>query len=99
MRTLIVFACILAAAAGLVGGAQATKAENGTLSVDHGKGVVVLMLRGSILGRLGNGVLTVTDLSPRDPYAANVVGRKMKETPLGTWTTRYKGQGLRFRML
>src|SRR2546429_450326 len=99
MRTLLLLACALAAGAALVGSARAVEPQNGTLSVERGKGVVVLVLRGSILGRLGNGTLTVTDLTPRDRYYANVVGRKMKEIPVGVRTTRYKGQGLRFRML
>jgi hypothetical protein len=99
MRTLILFACSLAGAAAFVGGARAVDPENGTLSVERGKGVVVLELRGSILGRLGSGTLTVTDLTPRDRYTATVVARKMKEVRAGPRTTRYRGQGVRFRML
>jgi hypothetical protein len=99
MRTLIVFACVLAIASGLVGAASAVDPTNGTLSVERGKGVVVLELRGSILGRLGNGGVTVTDLTPRDRYTATVVGRKLKEIHVGFRTTRYRGQGLRFRMV
>jgi hypothetical protein len=99
MRTLILLACSAFAAATLAAGARAVAPTNGTLSVDHGKGLVVLEMRGSILGRLASGVVTVTDLTPRDPYTANVVGRKMKVIRGGLRTTRYRGQGLRFRML
>ena len=100
MRTLILFACSLVGAAAFVGGARAVDPGNGSLSVDRGKGVVVLELRGSILGRLGNGTLTVTDLTPRDRYTATVVARKMKDSRIiGLRTTRYRGQGIRFRML
>ena len=99
MRTLILFACSLLGAAVLAGGAAAVEPSNGTLSVEHGKGLVLLEMRGSILGRLGTGAVTVTDLTPRDGYAALVVGRKLKVTHIGARTTRYRGQGLRFRML
>jgi hypothetical protein len=99
MRKLIFLACALTVAAALVGGARAADPENGVLSVERGKGVVVLELRGSILGRLGNGALSVTDLTPRDRYTATVVARKMKEVRVGLRTTRYRGQGVRFRML
>jgi hypothetical protein len=99
MRTLIVFACALAFAGGLVGAAGAVDPANGTLSVERGKGVVVLELRGSVLGRLGSGAVTVTDLTPRDRYTATVVGRKLKQVHVGFRTTRYRGQGLRFRMV
>jgi hypothetical protein len=100
MRTLALLACSLVAAAGLTGSARAVDPENGTLSVARGKGLVTLEVRGNILGRLGNGVLTVTDLTPRDRYAATVVARKMKEARIvGPRTTRYRGQGIRFRML
>lgn len=100
MRTLALLACSLVGAAALVGGARAVDPANGTLSVERGRGVVVLELRGSILGRLGSGVLTVTDLTPRDGYRATVVARRMKDVKvLGARSTRYRGQGIRFRML
>lgn len=103
MRTLALFACLLVL--GLVGGtASATGARgvaptNGTLSVQGGKGLVVLEMRGSILGRLGSGSVTVTDLTPRDPYTATVAGKKAKVLHLAPRTDRYRGQALRFRMV
>jgi hypothetical protein len=99
MRTLVALACSFLCAAALVGAAGAVDPANGTLSVVRGKGSVVLTLRGSLLGRLGSGTLTVTDLTPRDRYTATVVGKKTSETRLGLRTIRYKGQGIRFRML
>ena len=103
MRTLVLFACAVAVAAAVaVAPAAATRKvepANGTLSVVHGKGLVMLEMRGSILGRLGYGSVTVTDLTPRDPYTATVAGKKVKAMPLGLRTTRYRGQQLRFRMV
>jgi hypothetical protein len=100
MRTLILLACSLASAAAIVGAAAADEPDVGNLSVERGKGVVVLELRGSTLGRLGSGTLTVTDLTPRDRYTATVTARKMLGVrQIGLKTTRYRGQGLRFRMV
>ena len=100
MRTLALLACTLVGAAALAGSARALDPENGTLSVARGKGVITLEVRGNIIGRLGNGVLVVTDLTPRDRYSATVVARKMKDArPIGLRTMRYRGQGIRFRML
>lgn len=100
MRTLALLACSAFGAAALAGSAGAVDPQSGTLSVARGKGVIVLEVRGNILGRLGSGVLTVTDLTPRDRYTATVVARKMKEAkPIGLRTWRYRGQGIRYRML
>ncbi|HXG75925.1 MAG TPA: hypothetical protein VNJ53_05095 [Gaiellaceae bacterium] len=98
MRTLV-FLCALALGAALAGSATAQEPPNGLLSVEGGRGVVALELRGSVLGRLGAGVLRVTDLTPRDRFGAFVVGRKLEEERIGPRTVVYRGQGLRFRML
>ncbi len=99
MRTLILIACSAAVAATLVGVAGAAEPNVGVLSVERGRGVITLDVRGVVLGRLANGSLRVTDLTPRDRYAAIVVGRKLTPERLGPKTVVYRGQGLRFRML
>lgn len=71
----------------------------GTLSVERGKGLVMVDLRGSLLGRLGSGSLRVTDTTPLDRYAGRVEGRKLTQERVGPRTVLYRGQGLRFRML
>ena len=71
----------------------------GTLSVERGKGVVMIDLRGSVVGRLANGSLRVTDHTPNDRYAAVVFGRRLMQERVGPRTVLYRGQGLRFRML
>ena len=100
MRTLVALACSLALVGVLAGAAGAAdEPDTGNLSVERGKGVVMLELRGSLLGRLANGTLTVTDLTPRDRYTAIVTARKITSVrPVGR-TVRYRGQGMRFRML
>ena len=98
MRKLILLACSLIAAV-VAASAGAAEPNNGTLSVDQGRGVVMLDLRGSVLGRLGNGTLRVTDHTPRDRFGEIVFGRKVVEERVGPRTMLYRGQGLRFRML
>jgi hypothetical protein len=99
MRKLSLFACSIAAAVAVVGSAGAAQPNAGMLSVDQGRGNVLLDLRGSVLGRLGNGTLRVTDHTPRDRFGAIVFGRKLVEERLGPRTFLYRGQGLSFRML
>jgi len=100
VRTLALITCASAAALAVFAGlAGAAEPNVGTLSVERGKGVVMLDLRGSVLGRLTNGTLRVTDQTPGDRYAAYVVGRKLVQTRVGPRTTVYRGQGLRFRMI
>jgi hypothetical protein len=79
--------------------AWAGEPSAGTLSVERGKGLVTIELRGSVLGRIGTGTLRVTDLTPNDRFAPLVVGRRMKEERLGPRTVLYRGQGLRFRLV
>jgi hypothetical protein len=101
MRKLILLACsIVIVAAFAVASAGAALDPPGSLSVHQGRGVVILELRGSVLGRLGNGTLRVTDLTPRDPFGEIVTGKNLSaEERIGPRTVLYRGQGLRFRML
>lgn len=99
MRKLSLFACSIAAAVAIAGTAGAAGPNAGMLSVDQGRGAVMLDLRGSVLGRLGKGSLRVTDHTPRDHFGAIVVGRSMTEERLGPRTVVYRGQGLSFSML
>ena len=100
MRKLVLFACLGAVATVLAGAARGAEPEAGTLSLERGKGVLMLDVRGSVLGRLGNGSITVTDRTPNDPYLATVTGRRVliqrRLTPTKVFV---RGHGLRFRML
>jgi hypothetical protein len=99
MRTLILLACSLAAATALAASAGAASTENGMVSIDEGRGIVGLDLRGSVLGRLRNGTIRVTDLTPRDRFGEIVFGRELVEEVVSPRTVVYRGQGIRFRML
>ena len=71
MRKLVLFVCALTA---LIAAAAAWSAEptGGTLSVERGRGVVMIDLKGSVVGRITAGSLRVTDQTPNDRYAAVV---------------------------
>jgi hypothetical protein len=100
MRKLILLCCSAVASLALIGAASGAEPEAGTLAVERGRALVVLDVRGNVLGRLTNGSITVTDRTPNDPYLANVTGRRVvvqkRLTPTKVF---YRGQGLRFRML
>jgi len=98
MRILVLL-CALTTLVATASVAGAAEPKAGTLSVERGKGVVVVDLRGSLLGRLGAGSLRVTDHTPNDRYSAMVVGRRVTQERLGPKTVLYRGQGLRFRMV
>jgi hypothetical protein len=98
MRKLALITCAIVAAA-LVGSAGAAEPNVGALSVERGKGAVSLELRGSVLGRLSNGMLRVTDSTPLDRFTPLIVGRKLTQERIGPRTVVYRGQGLRFRMV
>jgi hypothetical protein len=98
MWKLVVLLCALMA---LVATAVAWADEPtaGTLSVERGRGVVMIDLRGSVVGRIASGSLRVTDHTPNDRYTAVVFGRKLTQERVGPRTVFYRGFGLRFRML
>jgi hypothetical protein len=70
--------------------------EDGTLTVRDGRGTIAIRLKGSILGRLGKGTLTVTD-SVDD--GATIIVRGADRPPLERGrTTVYSGTNIRFRI-
>ena len=71
-------------------------AQNGTLSIREGRGIVQLDARGSMTGRL-NGKLTVTDLKPFDAKRPVVYGAT-KTIYKSAKTTLYQGKNVRFRL-
>jgi hypothetical protein len=99
MRKLILFACAVVTVAALTLSSGASGQKPGVLSVDQGRGIVILDVRGVVLGRLTSGTLRVTDQTPRDRFEEIVNGRIVEAEYLGPKTTIYRGQGLRFRMV
>jgi hypothetical protein len=99
MRALTLFVCAVAAAVALVASAAGAAATAGELSLEGGRGSAMIEIRGAVLGRLTNGTLRVTDLTPRDRFEPAVVGRKLTSERIGPRTVVYRGQGIRFRMI
>src|SRR4029079_12149870 len=99
MPKLVVSLCALVLLASASVSAWAGEPTSGTLSVEKGKGLVVIDFRGSVLGRLTSGTLRVTDQTPNDRYAPLVTGKKVTQERIGPRTVLYKGQGLRYRLL
>jgi hypothetical protein len=97
MRKLALFVCALTVLS--VATAWAAEPTGGTLSVERGRGSVLIDLKGSVVGRITAGSLRVTDHTPNDRYAAVVYGRKLTQERVGPRTVLYRGAGLRFRML
>lgn len=99
MRKLLVLVCSFLVVAGTASLGSAAVPTSGTLSVDRGKGVVMIDLRGSVLGVIATGTLRVTDQTPFDRYAPLVAGKKLTSERVGPRTVIYRGQGLRFRLV
>jgi hypothetical protein len=95
MRTtvLLLMLALLAPAAAL----SQPAAQNGTLSIREGRGIVQLDARGSMTGRV-NGKITITDPKPYDTKRPVVYGAS-KTTYRNVRTTLYQGKNLRFRLI
>jgi len=99
MRALILFVCAIAVTVAVAASAGAGVRDNGQLSLERGRGSATLEMRGVVLGRLTNGTLRVTDLTPRDRFDPTVSGRKVTAERIGAKTTLYRGVGIRFKVL
>lgn len=100
---LLLFLCPIAIFTALAGTADAAGPSitptAGNLSVEGGRGVVTVELRGVTLGVLTSGSLRVTDLTPHDRYTPTVTGRKLTQQRINARTVVFRGQGLRFKMI
>lgn len=76
-----------------------TSAGDGTLSVEDGRGKVNLDLRGGVIGRIDRGTITVYDKTPGDANFPVVTGADQPELVLADNGIRYRGVGLRFRVI
>lgn len=86
---------LLAAAA--VAGTVREPMEDGTLSVRDGRATIQLRMKGSVIGRLAKGRLTITD-SPADTTTVVVRGWESRQSDLTGRTTTFIGAGIRFRV-
>jgi hypothetical protein len=77
--------------------AQAGPPANGTLSVKDGNGMVQLSSRGTLIGRVERGRITVTDPKPFDGRKPRVLGYDSARKSRNRKTTVYTGRNLRLR--
>jgi hypothetical protein len=69
-----VFLVVLLSFAVSAGWAAAASAPTGSLSIEDGRGTVVLKGKGIVIGRLGRGEVQIVDLSPLDQWSPRVNG-------------------------
>jgi hypothetical protein len=98
MRKTLVIVVLLALAVPLAGYAAA-RAGEGTLSVENGRGKVVVHAKGAIIGRLDRGTVVVYDLTPDDPFQPIVFGDDAPVRLIGENGLQYGGRDLRFRLI
>jgi hypothetical protein len=98
MRKTLVLAALLALAIP-VAGLGASRVNDGTLSVEDGRGKVNVFARGGLIGRLDRGSVTIFDLTPNDAHSPVVTGDDQPILLVGENGLRYRGQGIRFRVL
>jgi hypothetical protein len=77
--------------------AEAGAPNNGTLSVKDGHGMVQLSSRGTLIGRVERGKITVTDPRPFDARRPLVLGAVSVKRSPNRKTTIYSGRNLRLR--
>lgn len=95
-RTLVLIALLaLLVPVAAVGG---PRLGDGTLSVENGRGKVNVQARGGLIGRLDRGAVTIYDLTPADAHDA-VVSGTYQPIVVGQNGLRYRGQGIRFRII
>jgi hypothetical protein len=99
MRRLLVPLLILAAA--FPGAAYSERAapDDGSLAVRDGRGKVQVTVKGSLIGRLGHGSLTVEELSPNEGAEPVVRGYRSFKWGRNGNTRTYSGRNVRFRLL
>lgn len=98
MRKTLVLLALLALGLPVVA-TGASRAGDGTLSVEDGRGKVTVRARGGLIGRLERGTVTIYDLTPRDANAPVVSGDDRPVLPVGVNGLRYRGAGIRFRVI
>jgi hypothetical protein len=91
--TLLCFLVALGAAP-----AEAAAPGDGTLSIRDARGMVQLTSRGTMIGRIASGKLTVIDPNPYDNRRAIVLGAEKRVTSRNLKTTVYSGQDIRLRV-
>lgn len=95
---LTLLVCLLAVPA-IGSAALMRKSGDGTLSVEDGRGVVLLSVRGGVIGRFDRGSVTIVDLTPNDAFEPKVWGAERDVDVRGGDGERHSGKNVRFRVI
>ena len=98
MRRLGLVASALLLAIPAISFARPMPPGDGTLVITKGRGTIVLQVKGAVIGRMGNGKLTLTDNDPYDEQTP-VVRHARSRLQVNDAMTVYKGQKIRYRMV
>ena len=99
MRRLLVPLLLIAAAFPVVAFAEPFSPADGSLAVRDGRGKVQLTVKGSLIGRLGNGSLMIEELDPDQSTEPVVRGFKSFKWGRNGKTRTYTGKNVRFRLI
>lgn len=97
MRRIVLVSVLVLLLVPAVAVAKRLAPGDGTLSVESGRGLVVVQARGAIVGRVDRGVVQVVDQTPFDDYEPSVRGADDERT-VGRVTV-YRGDKLRFNVI
>ena len=100
MRRLVVILCALGLAVPATALAIELLPGDGTLVVDNAQGVIVINVRGGVIGRLDQGTIEISDPIAGDGLPPRVYGYQQKIQLPGVRRFQYSGEGdMRFRLI
>ena len=94
----VVLVVLLALALPAAASARPVERGDGTLAVKNASGTIQVRAKGSILGRIDSGSLTITDWNPNDAADPQVYGAE-RTINQNDQTTIYRGKNIRFRFV
>jgi hypothetical protein len=100
MRRLLVPLLLLATAVPAAAyAARTAPGPDGTLAVRDGRGKVQMTVKGSLIGRLANGSITIEELAPDDETEPVVRGYRTFKWGRNGNVRTYTGKNVRFRLI
>ena len=99
MRRLLTFALLAVLAWPAAAAARERGANDGTLSIKDGRGMVSIQGRGGAIGSLVRGSVTISDPIDGDGTGPIVTGDDFPPIERNDTTTTWRGTGVRFRII
>jgi hypothetical protein len=79
--------------------ARTHSATDGTLSIQNGRGKIILTVRGGVIGSFAAGSVTITDPVDGDGTGPIVTGEDFPPIERSDTTTTWRGNRVRFRII